>query len=90
VFLSTVSLQQKTAGETIITAKTFNGKTAVLRCIVANENEPATTIPATSPAIIKTPQQTAGTSTDTPSVSNTPISFFGTYTGRKHIDSCNY
>ena len=68
----------KTTGETTITAKTFNGKTATIHCIVADNSTPAstnstvTTIPATSPAITNTPLQTAGTVTNAPS--NTPVS----------------
>lgn len=67
----------KTTGETIITAKTFNGKTATIRCIVTNNSTPDTTntaVSTTSPAITGTPQQTTGTTTNTPHVSNTPIS----------------
>lgn len=69
----------KAAGDTTITAKTFNGKTATIRCVVASNNTPAatnqvtaTTVPATSPAITGTPLQTADVTTNTPAVSHTP------------------
>ena len=71
----------KASGETTITAKTFNGKTATIRCIVADNSTPTptntaitTTTPATSPAITGTPVQTATETTCTPAVSSTPIS----------------
>lgn len=67
----------KNAGETIITAKTFNGKTAAIRCIVADNSTPDATnatVSTTSPAITGTPQQTEGTATNTPLISNTPVS----------------
>ena len=70
----------KAAGQTTITAKTFNGKTASIRCVVATNNTPvatnqvvATATPSTAPAITGTPLQTTGTTTYTPHVSNTPV-----------------
>ena len=70
----------KAAGQTTITAKTFNGKTASIRCVVATNNTPvatnqvvATAAPSTVPAITGTPLQTTGTTTNTPHVSNTPV-----------------
>ena len=69
----------KATGETTITAKTFNGKTATLRCVVASNSTPVATtqvttptMPATSPAITGTPLQTANAATSTPAVSNIP------------------
>lgn len=68
----------KAAGDTTITAKTFNGKTATIRCVVASNSTPAatnqvpaTTVPATSPAITGTPLQTADVTTNTPTVNVT-------------------
>ena len=77
----------KAAGETTITAKSFNEKTATIRCVVASASIPtatdqatttnqaiATQTPATSPAITGTPLQTASAATNTPAVSHTPDS----------------
>ena len=69
----------KAAGETTITAKTFNGKTASIRCIVTANNTPVATnqivttvAPSTAPAITAMPLQTEAVTTNTPNASKTP------------------
>ena len=71
------SVTAKKAGETTITAKTFNGKTATIRCIVANNNTPAPTNTAVSTAIPSTTDSVLPTNdvaTSTPTISATPAS----------------
>ena len=71
------SVTAKKAGETTITAKTFNGKTATIRCIVANNNTPAPTNTAVSTAIPSTTDSVLPTNdvaTSTPTISATTAS----------------
>lgn len=71
------SVTAKKAGETTITAKTFNGKTATIRCIVANNNTPTPTNTAVSTAIPSTTDSVLPTNdvaTSTPTISATPAS----------------